>query len=216
MDISYLGHSAFKIKGKTATIITDPFDSGMVGLKFPKSDADIVTVSHNHDDHSQTSLVTGVKRVIEGPGEYEIGGVSFIGIPSFHDNKKGDERGKNTIFVIEIDGLRLCHLGDLGHALNESQLSEIGDIDILFVPVGGQFTIGPKEAVEVANSIEPKVIIPMHYLTDSMNQEAFGALSKVDEFLTEMGLKVERLPRFSIKAGELSSEDVYIVVLETK
>ena len=216
MDISYLGHSAFKIKGKTATVITDPFESSMVGLKFPKSDADIVTVSHNHDDHSQTSLVTGVKRVIEGPGEYEIGGVSFIGIPSFHDNKKGDERGKNTIFVIEIDGLRLCHLGDLGHALNESQLSEIGDIDILFVPVGGKFTIGPKEAVEVVNSIEPKVIIPMHYLADGMNLEAFGALAPVDEFLTEMGLKVERLPRFSTRAGELSSEDVYIVVLETK
>lgn len=216
MDISYLGHSAFKIKGRTTSIVTDPFDAATVGLKFPKVEADVVTVSHDHNDHNQAALISGVKRVLDGPGEYEISGTSFIGIPSFHDAKKGEERGKNTIFVIEMEGLRLCHLGDLGHPLNEEALSQIGDVDILFVPVGGKFTLGPKEAVEVVKGVEPKVIIPMHYLQDGMNQETFGSLARLDEFLSEMGLKTLRLPRFSTRAGELSSEDEYIVVLETR
>lgn len=216
MDINYLGHSAFKIKGKNVSVVTDPFDSDMVGVKLAKTEADIVTISHNHPDHNKPEIITGVKRIIDSPGEYEISGTSFIGVPSFHDNKKGEEKGKNTIFVIEIDGLRLCHLGDLGHTLNESAIAEIGDIDILFVPVGGVYTIDAKTAVEVVNSIEPKVIIPMHYKTNEHKPETFSEVAPVEDFLKEMGLRVETLPKFSVKAGELSSEEQYIVVLERK
>lgn len=216
MDINYLGHSAFKIKGKAVTVITDPFDADMVGIKLPKLEADIVTISHNHPDHNKAEIISGVKRVIDSPGEYEIGGTSFVGISSYHDSKKGEERGKNTIYVIEIDGLRLCHLGDLGHTLSESIISEIGDIDVLFVPVGGVYTVDAKTAVDVVNSIEPKVIVPMHYKTDEHKGEAFSEVSPVDEFLKEMGLRVETLPKLSIKAGELSSEEQYIVVLERR
>src|SRR4030043_2410474 len=104
MDISYLGHSSFRIKGKNASVVTDPFDSQMVGLKFPSVEADIVTVSHDHNDHNQSQLVKGVKRVVAGPGEYEIMGVSIIGIPSYHDSEKGAARGKNIIYVYKIDG----------------------------------------------------------------------------------------------------------------
>ena len=117
MDITYLGHSSFKIKTKTATIITDPFDPQMVGLKYSGVEGEIVTVSHAHADHNATGKVAGVKKIVEGPGEYEISGVSIMGFPSFHDNKEGAERGKNTIYVIEADGLRLAHLGDLGHTI---------------------------------------------------------------------------------------------------
>ena len=163
MDITYLGHSSFKIKGKQASIVTDPYDSEMVGMKFPKVDADIVTISHHHADHDRGDGVSQVKKIIDGPGEYEISGVSIIGLTSFHDNKKGADRGKNTIYVIEMDNLRLLHLGDLGHVLSENQIKEIGDVDILFVPVGGFYTLDPQVAVEVLKQIGPSIVIPMHY-----------------------------------------------------
>src|SRR5581483_2872098 len=129
MDIVYLGHSSFKIKGKTASVVIDPFDEKMIGMKFSRSQAEILLVTHHHMDHSKTDNVSDVKRVVDGPGEYEISGVSIIGIQTFHDDKKGAERGRNTIYVIEMDGLRLLHLGDLGHKLDESQIKEIGNID---------------------------------------------------------------------------------------
>lgn len=216
MDINYLGHSAFKIKGKTVSVVTDPFDSDMIGMKLPKTEADIVTISHNHGDHNNAEVITGVKRIIDAPGEYEINGTSFIGIDSYHDDKKGTERGKNTIFVIEMDGLRICHLGDLGHTLNESTIAEIGDIDVLMVPVGGVYTIDAKGAVDAINAIEPKVIIPMHFKTEDHKGETFDSMSTVEDFLKEIGLRVERLPKLSVKAGELSSEDQHIVVLSQK
>lgn len=216
MDITYLGHSSFKIKGKVTTVITDPYDSEMVGLKFPKVDGDIITVSHEHPDHNKVEVVTNVKKVITGPGEYEISGVSIIGVQSFHDNKKGEERGKNTLFVIEIDGVRLLHLGDLGHKLSDSDLKEIGNIDILFVPVGGTFTLGPKEAWEVVKQVGPSIIIPMHYKSEGMNLESFGGLGVVEDFLKESNLRVEKLPKLSVKEGGFKEDEEYIVVLEKK
>ena len=211
-----MGHSSFKIKGKNTSIVTDPFDPGMVGVKFPKTEADIVIVSHNHDDHNKAAQVEGVRKVLDTPGEYEIGGTSFIGLPSYHDSEKGADRGKNTIFVIEMDGLRLCHLGDLGHKLDEGTLEEIGNIDILFVPVGGVYTIDAKLASELVTEIEPKIIIPMHYWDESLNKESFADLAKVEVFLSEVGLKTERLPKLQIKAGEISSEDQIVYVLDRK
>ena len=128
MEISFLGHSSFKLKGKTGSVVTDPFDPQMVGLKYSGVEGDIVTVSHEHDDHNRVSLVKGAKKVISGPGEYEILGISILGFPSFHDDRKGSVRGKNTIYVFEIDGLRLAHLGDLGHALSEELVEDLGDM----------------------------------------------------------------------------------------
>ena len=217
MDISYLGHSSFKIKGKTATVLNDPFDPSMVGIKFPKTEADIVTVSHHHADHNQLERVEGVKKVISGPGEYEVMGVSFIGIASFHDSDKGENRGKNTIFVLEMDGLRLAHLGDLGEKLSQSQLEEIGDIDVLMIPVGGFFTIGPREASEIIQEIEPYFVIPMHYNCPDLNQSQFGKLSFLDDFLRESGLVVERLPKFNLKKEDINpGQAAKIIALERK
>jgi L-ascorbate metabolism protein UlaG (beta-lactamase superfamily) len=215
MDITYLGHSSFKLKGKNATVITDPFDPSMVGLKYPPQEADIVTVSHNHPDHNFISLIKNGQRVIDAPGEYEIAGVSIIGVPSYHDDKKGEERGKNTIFVFEIDDLRLVHLGDLGHKLSADTLEEIGNIDILMIPVGGKFTINSEIAVEVVRSIEPSIIIPMHYMVEGLKMETFEGLEKAEEFVNAMGVPSETLEKLSIKKGEIGEEQK-IVVLERK
>lgn len=224
MDITYLGHSSFKISVaspsgvKTKTVIvTDPFDPSMVGLKYAGVEADIVTISHEHGDHNRADLVGGVKRVVKGPGEYEIAGVSIIGIPSFHDNNSGAERGKNTIYVFEADGLRLAHLGDLGHTLSEKEVSEIGDIDILMIPTGGEFTIGPKEAVGVVQAIEPFYVLPMHYLLPGLAPETFSKLSPVDAFLSEAGMTTERLPKFSIRKEDIQEDQATkIIVLERR
>lgn len=217
MDITFLGHSSFRIKTKTATIITDPFDPKMVGLKFSGVAGEIVTCSHDHRDHNASDLVAEVKKIVDGPGEYEISGVSIMGYPSFHDDKQGAERGKNTIYVYEADGLRLCHLGDLGHTLSEDLVNEIGDIDVLMIPVGGYFTIGPKEAAEIITKIEPYFVLPMHYQEAGLNPASFPKLEPVDTFLKESGLNVENLPKFSIKREDiLEDQTTKAIVLEKK
>lgn len=217
MDITYLGHSSFKIKTRTASIITDPFDPAMLGLKFAPTDADIVTISHDHGDHNAVGKVSNVKKVVNGPGEYEISGVSIIGVQSFHDSKEGGERGKNTIYVFEADRLRFAHLGDLGHTLSDEKISEIGDVDVLMIPVGGFYTIGPKEAVEIINKIEPYFVIPMHYKAPGISDQIAANLETVESFLKESGLPVENLPKFSIKKEDiLEDQNTKVIVLERK
>lgn len=217
MDITYLGHSSFKIKTKLASIVTDPFEPDMVGLKYSGVEGEIVTVSHDHKDHNATDKVSGAKKIINGPGEYEISGVSIYGYQSFHDNEKGAKRGKNTIYVMEADGLRLCHLGDLGHELGDSLVEEIGDVDILFIPVGGDYTIGSKEAVQVVSKINPYFVIPMHYQASGLKPETFSSLAPVEDFLKESGLPVENSPKFSIKKEDiLEDQNTKVVVLEKK
>ena len=217
MDITYLGHSSFKIKTKTASVITDPFDPKMVGLKYSNTDAEIVSVSHGHEDHNMTAMVNSTKKIIQGPGEYEISGISIIGYRSFHDNKKGEERGKNTIYVFEAEGLRIAHLGDLGHVLSDDMVSEIGSIDVLMIPVGGVYTIGPKEAVEIAGKIDPYFIIPMHYKVPELNDDSFANLEPKENFLKEIGAPIEELPKFTIKKEDISSEQATkVIVLEKK
>lgn len=216
MEITFLGHSAFKIKGKTTSLVADPFDPNMVGLKFPKVDADIVTVSHHHNDHDNVASVGAVKKIVDGPGEYEIGGISIIGIASYHDASKGADRGANTIYSIEVEGLRVVHLGDLGHTLEETKIKEIGQTDILMIPVGGEFTIGPSQAVEVVHAINPTIILPMHYHVPGLKEENFSKLAPVDTFLSEIGIKVEKLPKLVVKEGSLTAEDQKVVLLEKR
>src|SRR5687768_12164215 len=135
MDIIWHGHSCFKIKGKSAAVLTDPFDPEATGLKLPKDlTADLVLSSHPHQDHNNTSVVPGNPLVLTGPGEYEVKGVSVMGVQTYHDGSNGSERGKNTVFNLMIDGVNVVHLGDLGHQLTEEQLGEIGPCDILMIP----------------------------------------------------------------------------------
>ena len=212
MDITFLGHSSFRVKAKDASLVTDPYDPKMVGLKYSGVEGEIVTVSHHHADHDNVELVKGVRKVVDGPGEYEIMGISIIGLASFHDHKKGEERGANTIYVIEADGMRLAHLGDLGHTLSQELIEDMGAIDILMIPVGGEFTVGPKEAADIVREIEAKIVLPMHYQEEGLNADAFGKLLPKDPFLKEMGLPVENLPKLSIKKEELGEEQKIVVL----
>jgi L-ascorbate metabolism protein UlaG (beta-lactamase superfamily) len=215
MDITFLGHSSFKIKTKTASVITDPFDSEMVGLKYSGVDGDIVTISHDHKDHNEVDRVSGVKKVVSGPGEYEIMGVSILGYQTFHDESKGSDRGKNTIYVYETERLRLAHLGDLGHMLSEDLVNEIGDIDVLFIPVGGEFTINSKVASELVRKIEPFFVIPMHYQMQGLNPGTFAKLSPVEDFLKESGFVVENMAKFSVKKEDIDeNQNTKVIVLE--
>lgn len=216
MDIYYLGHSSFKIKGKNTTLITDPFSEKMTGLKFPKSEADIVTISHNHEDHNQADMVSGNPYVVSNPGEYEVKGVSVFGIGAFHDTKEGEEKGKNTIFIIEMDKIRICHLGDLGHKLDEKELEEVDGVDILMIPVGGSVTVNSSEAMEVVTQIEPKIVLPMHYNEEGLNQQIFGDLAPLSAFLKEAGDKIEHLPKLTVSFDSLPEEKQQIIVLERK
>lgn len=209
MDITYIGHSSFKIKTKSATVITDPFDPASTGIKFPPQEADIVTISHDHADHNYLEKISGYKKVVAGPGEYEIMGISIIGISTFHDDKEGSERGKNTIYVYEAEGLRIVHLGDLGHALSESQIEALGEVDILMIPVGGVYTIGPKEASDLVSAVESYFVIPMHFGGDK--------LQPLEAFLKEVGQEGEKMSKFSIKKMDIEeNQNTKVVVLENK
>lgn len=214
MEIKYFGHASFLIKGKNATVITDPFDPQMVGLKFPKTEADIVTVSHQHEDHNRADLIGGNPLVINFPGEYEKKGVKITGFPSFHDKKEGQERGKNTIFKIEIDGLSILHCGDLGHQLSDDLIEEIDGVDVLLIPVGGYFTIDEDEAIIISRKIEPSIVVPMHYNHSQLNPQVFANLSPLQNFLKKIGANdVQPLKKLSLKKEELG-EEMKVVVLE--
>ncbi len=215
MEASYLGHSSFKFKTKLGVVVTDPYDEKCG--KFPKdTEADIVTLSHQHPDHNQQQLVKGTPFVVDGPGEYEIKGISIIGVPTWHDDKQGAERGANTVFVFEIEGMRVAHLGDLGHKLSQDQLSEMGSIDIVLVPVGGLYTIDAKQAAEVVRQIDPWIVIPMHYQQPGLDEKVFSGLTDVKTFLKEMGKDdIDPVAKLNISADKLPTE-LQIVVMERK
>ncbi len=218
MDISYLGHSCFKLKGKNSSVITDPFEKE-VGFSLPRLSADVVTVSHDHFDHNNWKGITGTARrtnpfVIDTPGEYEVLGVSVFGVKTYHDDKKGEERGENVVYSILIDGVSVVHLGDLGHKLSESAVSDLNGVDVLLCPVGGIFTINPKEAVEIISAIEPSIVVPMHYKSEKHDQERFGQLSSVEEFLAELGKEAQRSDKLSVNKTSLP-EEMEVVVLTT-
>lgn len=216
MEIKYLGHSSFRIKGKQTVVITDPFDPAVVGLKFPVADADIITISHEHPDHnaiSHVSLRGSDFLIARGPGEYERGGVKIFGFSTFHDNQKGAERGRNTMYQIEIDGMRILHAGDIGHLLADAALEKIDEIDILLVPTGGIYTIGEKEAVKFIRQIEPNIVIPMHYKCAGMSAE-FAALSPVDAFISAIDKEPVRTQKLVISKDKLP-EEMTVMVLES-
>ncbi|HJX35952.1 MAG TPA: MBL fold metallo-hydrolase [Dehalococcoidales bacterium] len=184
MEITWLGHSCFKLKGKQATVITDPF-SPATGYTLGKVTADIVTVSHPHPGHSYVQGVADEPRVLKSPGEYESAGVLTVGVHTYHDNEKGAQRGKNTAFVIDVDDVMICHLGDLGHVLTAEQVAEIDGVDVLLIPVGGVSTIDAVQAAQIVRQLEPKIVIPMHYKTEAEKKD----LETADRFLKEMGVK---------------------------
>ena len=213
MTITWLGHSCFKIQDKEVAIVTDPFDQS-VGFKLPRLTADIVTVSHDHFDHNKVEGVRGTDGapfIIGSPGEYEVKGVFVYGIPFWHDKSEGKERGGNTVYRLELDNISVAHLGDLGHTLTEEQAAKLEGVDILLIPVGGKVTIGAREAVEIINQIEPRIVIPMHYKISGLKID----VDSVDKFLKEMGAsRAEKLPKLKINKKDLPQEETKVILLE--
>lgn len=216
MEIKYLGHASFLMKTKQGNIVCDPFPSkdAKIGLKFPKNiEANIVTISHDHFDHNAVSEVMGNPYVVKEPGEFEINGIRIFGIQSYHDEVNGEKRGMNTIFIFEVEGLSICHLGDLGHKLNESQAKELDEVDVLMIPVGGKVTLNMKEVMDVINQIEPRIVIPMHYETDASNLD----VNDLGNFLKEFGQeKIIEQDKLQISSKENLPEEMQIVVLTKK
>jgi len=209
MKIKWLGHASFMITSDAGTkIITDPYaTTDNLNYGEIKESADIVTVSHEHGDHNNVAAVRGNPEVVRGTAE--IKGIGFKGIPCHHDAAGGELRGKNTIICFEMDRIRICHLGDLGHELSDKQVAELGKIDILLIPVGGYYTIDARVASQVCNKLAPRVIIPMHYKTNKCNYPITG----VDDFL--QGKKdVNRLDASEVefKQGELPAATQIIVL----
>jgi len=192
-------------------IITDPYTpADDLNYSEIKESADIVTVSHEHNDHNNVSAVRGNPELVKGAVTAEIKGIKFRGIPAYHDEAKGRSRGDNTIFCFEVDGIRICHLGDLGHQLDDKQVTDLGAVDILLIPVGGFFTIDARVASHVYRQVKPKVIIPMHYKTDKCDFPIAG----VDEFLRDKeGVSRLDASEAEFKPGELP-ETAQIIVLK--
>lgn len=216
MHITWHGQACFSIsaarsKGEGVSICLDPF-SEEIGLKMPSLSCDIVLVTHEHRDHNNVKAIKGSPFVIAGPGEYEVKDVFVQGISSLHDTKEGKERGLNTIYTLEVEGLKLCHMGDFGQKeLQPEQLDKIGDIDVLMIPVGSVYTVDGNMAASIVSQIEPRIVIPMHYKIPKLNIKIEGS----DAFLKAMGAKsAETLPKLVIKKKDLVDEETKVIVLK--
>ena len=215
MNIQYYGHSCFKITTKPAgratediSIFFDPFDKS-VGLRPPQGQADIIFVTHQHHDHNNIEALKGNPIVIDTPGEYAIKGVNAVGIDTFHDTKEGSLQGKNTVFTIDSEDIKVCHLGDLGAELSPHQMEEM-EVDILFVPIGGKYTLDGEKAADLVRKIEPKIVIPMHYKIN-------GSTIDIDtekKFCDEMGnCPKEKVSKINIKKKDLEDKNMEVILM---
>lgn len=211
MEITWYGHSCFLIKDRNGKkLLTDPFDT-TVGYCMPNETVDIVTVSHQHFDHNYTQALPGIPKIFDKPGNYTINDLSIKGIHSYHDKYNGAKRGENIIFVIEVDGFTICHLGDLGHMLTTDDFNQIGNIDVLLIPVGGNYTIDGEEAAKIAKKINSHIVIPMHYGTNALSFPLDGA----DKFILKMG-NSEKVPSSCLKLDHIPDEFNRVKILEYK
>ncbi|MEK7510317.1 MAG: MBL fold metallo-hydrolase [Patescibacteria group bacterium] len=216
MQLLWKGQACFHItaqqnKQEHARLVIDPFDPSFVGLRLPLMEADIVLVSHDHSDHNYLKAIKGDPLVISTPGEYEAKDIFIRGISSFHDDSGGKERGFNTMYTIELEGIKICHLGDLGQKeLRAEQVEDIGTVDVLLIPVGGIYTIGAKEAANIVSQLEPKIVVPMHYELANLKFK----LEKLEPFLRIMGVKnAEPQDKLSLKLKDFTDQESKVVVL---
>lgn len=209
MQITWYGHSCFRLRSRKGSVITDPYGGGM-GYSIPRLRADIVTVSHDHPHHANVKAIKGKPKIISGPGEYEIKGIFVIGIPVSENTRKNGQGGGNTIYVFDFDGITVCHLGDLRRVPTQAQVEELSDVDVLLIPVGGGTSIGAAKASDVISLLEPKIVIPMHYRTEGLKGLK---LEPVDPFLKEMGAKdVEPQNVLKVTKGSLPTEAQVVIM----
>lgn len=212
MKIKWVGHSCFIITSENGTkILTDPYND-MLGYKLPEIKADIVSTSHNHSDHNNINAVNSNFVHINETGSFSEHGIEINGVETFHDKVSGAEKGKNIIYNFEIDGINICHCGDLGHILNSDYAEEIGNVDILLIPVGGGYTIDALDAVKVTKQLKPTIIIPMHYRTEALG-EMGHLFAKVDEFILASELKAKEYSELELNK-EILKDNSGVAVLK--
>ena len=210
MDITWYGHSCFRLRDRNVTIVTDPYEKG-IGLSLPRLKADVVTISHNQAAHNCIDAVKGEPIVLDGPGEYEIKGVFITGTGSRHGQAQ-DLQNQNSIFVFEMEGLNVCHLGDLDHIPSQEQIEALGDVHVLLVPVGGSNSLSASQAAELISLLEPRIVVPMHYALPELRIK----LDPVSKLFKEMGLR-EPPPEDALKATVTSlPEETQVVLLQYK
>ncbi|HUS62776.1 MAG TPA: MBL fold metallo-hydrolase, partial [Acidimicrobiales bacterium] len=211
MDMTWLGHACFRLRGREGIVLTDPPDPKS-GHAIPKTEAHLVTISHDDPGHSSLRSVGGEPVVLEGSGEYEVREILVTGIASWHDDEKGAKRGRNTIYTIRLDDLTVCHLGDLGHSLPSEDLERIGDVDIVLVPIGGgEVNLTAATAAEVIHQLEPKVVIPMSYDPDDKRKD-----SPYERLLHELGVKdLVPVAKLSVTRSSLP-DNIQVVVLDSR
>lgn len=216
MNIQYYGQSCFKITTKPAgratedvNVFFDPFDKS-IGLRPPQGQADVIFVSHDHPDHNNIEALKGNPVVINTPGEYAIKGINAVGIETFHDKNEGAINGKNTVFTIDSEEIKVCHLGDLGADLSPKQLEDM-NVDILFIPVGGkEHTIDGEKAADIVRKIEPKIIIPMHYKTNGSTADQ----DTEKKFCDEMGnCPKEKVSKINLKKKDLENKSMEVILM---
>jgi len=216
MLIQWFGQSCFKVQTKPGpngevAVIFDPFDSSKVGLSLPKLTADVVAITHDHFDHNHLAAISGDYFLINGPGEYEAKQTFIYGITGWHDNTQGSERGSNTMYLLESEGISLAHLGDIGQdALTDSQLEYLEGVDVLMIPVGGNYTVNAKQAIELVNQIEPRIVIPMHYKLPGLKVD----IDSADKFIKELGLTPQVEQKFKFVKKDLPQDETKLVVLK--
>lgn len=211
MDLTWLGHACFRMRGREGIVLTDPPDPTS-GHAIPKTEAHLVTMSHDHDGHSSLRSVGGEPVVLDGPGEYEVREILVTGIRSFHDDEGGKLRGGNTVFAIRLDDMVICHLGDLGHVLPSADLERLGNVDIVLVPISGADTnLSAARAAEIIHQLEPKVVVPMSYDPDATKKD-----SPFERLLHELGVKeVVPVAKLSVSRSSLPGE-VQVVALDSR
>jgi len=216
MLIQWFGQSCFRVQTKPGpngevAVIFDPFDTAKLGLTLPKLTADIVAVTHDHYDHNHTAAISGEYFLVNGPGEYEAKQTFIYGIAGWHDNMGGAERGANTMYLLESEGISVAHLGDIGQQqLDDAQLEYLEGADVLLIPVGGTYTVNAKQACELINQIEPRIVIPMHYKLPGLKIEIDG----VDKFVKELGLTPQHEDKLRLTRKDLPQEETKLVILK--
>jgi len=216
MDITWFGHSCFRLRDRSVSVVTDPYGKD-IGLILPRVRADLVTVSYDADDHNYARGVKSGFRTLAGPGEYEISGVFVTGLELRGERKRKDQVSKlrNTVFLFEFEDLTICHLGDLDHVPSQAQVEEgLSQVDVLLIPVGGGESLNAAQASEVVGLLEPRVVIPMHYKVKGLSPDV--KLDPVTKFLKEMGLdNVPTQETLRVTHSTLP-EETLVVLLELK
>jgi len=208
MEIKWFGHSCFRVKGKNTALIFDPYTPGSTGYVMGNLSADAVAISHDEPTANYDFVIEGSRKTINGPGEYEIGDAIIMGIATARDSANGATKGKNTVYCAEIDEISICHLGDLGHDFTSDQLDNVGQVDVLMLPIGG--SLGVKSAVVMVHKLQPMVVLPMHY-GSSQNGYRY---TPVKDFLREFGAEdIPSQPKLNLSKNSMPLS-MQIILLE--